>query len=90
MGNSSKDEGDSNKKSKKATGLDEQNNNLVRAARLFCALLSRLCKTSTWNFLISRALFMVEVNAAQKLSFSNIRYGPFGFKSQKISPTFDK
>ena len=39
MGNSSKDEGDSNKKSKKATGLDKQNNNLVRAARLFCAKL---------------------------------------------------
>ena len=42
------------------------------------------------NFLISRARFMVEVNAAQKLSFSKIRYGPLGFKSQKISPTFDK
>ena len=34
IGNSSNDEGDSNTNSKKATGLDKQNNNLVRAARL--------------------------------------------------------
>ena len=50
---------------------------------------SRRCTTATatWNFLISRARFMEQVNTAQEFSFSfsKLRYGPFGFNPEKFA-----
>ena len=46
-GSLSNDDGDGNDDGKKAIGLDLQNNNFARAARIFCTFLSFHCTTAT-------------------------------------------
>jgi len=64
---------------------------LCTCITLFCTFLSRRCTTATWNFLISRVLFMEQVNTTPKISFPfcKLRYLPFGFNPE-ISPIFYK
>ena len=52
----------------------------------FLYILSSRCTIATWNFLISCARSMELVNTAQKfsLSFSKLRYGPFGFNPREF------
>ena len=57
---------------------------LCTCIRLFCTFLSRRCKTTTWNCLISR--FVENVNTRQRLpfSFSELWYSPLKLISRKI------
>ena len=80
----SNDDGDFNENSKKAIGLDEQNNNFARASRFqvhFFALCH--CTTTTWKCLISR--FVKDLNTRQRLSFSlpELWYSLLEFNSSK-------
>ena len=78
MASLSNDDGDGNENDKEATGLDEQNNNVIRPSR-FLYILGRRCTTAAGNFLFSRARFMELVNTAQNFLFSfSTRYSPFG------------
>ena len=58
---------------------------LCTCITLFCTILSRRCKTATWNFLISLAHFM-EYPAQVFLFVTYIR--SFRIQRQKISQTF--
>ena len=70
------------KKSKRSTLAKQQ---LCTCITLFCTILSRRCKTATWNFLISLAHFM-EYPAQVFLFVTYIR--SFRIQRQKISQTF--
>ena len=65
---------------KKTIGLDWQNNNSARAS---CTFLCHRCRTTSWNYLISR--FVDDVNRRQRLyfSFPQLRYSPLEFNSRK-------
>ena len=53
-------------------------------AKLFCTFLSRLCKSATWNFLISCARFIELMNTAQEFSFSLSIFSPFVFNPRQF------
>ena len=57
---------------------------LCTCITLFCTFLSRRFTTATGNILISRARSMEFVNTEHKLSFSKLRYGPFGFNPREF------
>ena len=48
-GSLSKDDGDVNENSKKAIGLDWQNNNFARTSRFLLLFFCRRCTSATWN-----------------------------------------
>ena len=71
---------------KKVKGFYGKNNNFARASRFFVHFFAVVAPPATWNFLISHACFMEQVDTTQKLSFSStkLRYCPFGFNPRKF------
>ena len=78
------DHGDGNENGKRATELDQQNNNFARAFHVFCTLLCRHFTTTMWKCLILH--FLENLNTRQRLrfSFSDLRYSLLEFSSGKI------
>ena len=76
------DDGDGNENDKKATGLDNENNNFARASRLFVhfsAVVARLPRETAQVHVLSRT-----GTKAFPFSFSELWCSPWEFNSKKL------
>ena len=71
----------------KSNGFRLAKQQLCTCITLFCRFPNRRCPTSTWNFLISRAHFIEQVNTTWKFSFPvcKLRSCPFGFNTRNVA-----
>ena len=89
MGSLSNNDGDVNETGKKESVNICKTATLLHVHYTFFLFLSRRCKCTTWNFLISRSLSMDLMNTAQEIFFfSKLRYGPFGFNRRQFRQEF--
>ena len=91
MGRLSNDDGHGNENDKEATGLDEQNNNFIRAPRFFVHSWPSLhdCDRKLSNF--TRTLYGVGEHSAKFSFFFFHQIRSFWIQPQtRISQTFDK